>query len=92
MAFEIDHFQLAAGGEIDTSTGQPGSSALVDQFFLTPPPPGGVGMQCSVLDQFSYGEVTVTGSKLTVTPKDMTGKPQMDGATPCGPFVLNYKP
>ncbi len=80
------------GLEIDTSTGQPGSSALVDQFFLTPPPPGGVGMQCSVLDQFSYGEVTVTGSKLTVTPKDLNGTPQMDGANPCGPFVLNYKP
>ena len=36
-------------------------------------------MQCSVIDQFSYGEVTVTGSKLTVTPRDMNGKPQMDG-------------
>ena len=55
-------------------------------------PPNGVGMRCSILDQFSYGEVTVTGTKLTVTPKDMNGKPQMDGANPCGPFVLNYKP
>jgi alkaline phosphatase D len=78
--------------EIDGTTGQPGSAALVDSAFLTPPPPGGIGMQCSVLDQFSYGEVSVTGSKLTVTPKDMTGKPQMDGANPCGPFVLNYRP
>ena len=78
--------------EIDTTTGQQGSGALVDSAFFTPPPPGGVGMQCSILDQFSYGEVTVTGSRLTVTPKDKDGKPQLDGATPCGPFVLNYTP
>ena len=78
--------------EIDRQPGGSGNGALVDTAFLTPPPPAGIGMQCSVLDQFSYGEVTVTGSKLTVTPKDMNGKPQMDGANPCGPFVLNYKP
>ena len=80
------------GLEIDTTTGSQGSGALVDSAFFTPPPPGGIGMQCSILDQFSYGEVTVTGSRLTVTPKDKDGKPQMDGATPCGPFVLNYTP
>ena len=78
--------------EIDGATGSSGNGALVDGAFLTPPPPAGIGMQCSVLDQFSYGEVTVTGSKLTVTPKDLNGTPQMDGANPCGPFVLNYKP
>ena len=68
------------GLEIDLATGGSGNGALVDTAFLTPPPPAGIGMQCSVLDQFSYGEVTVTGSKLTVTPKDSNGKPQMDGA------------
>ena len=62
------------GLEIDQTTGQPGSGALVDTAFLTPPPPGGVGMQCSVLDQFSYGQVKVTGSTLTVTPKDIDGQ------------------
>jgi len=78
--------------EIDQATGGQGNGALVDTAFLTPPPPGGIGMQCSVLDQFSYGEVTVTSSTLTVTPKDAAGKPQMDGAKPCGPFVLNHTP
>jgi len=78
--------------EIEDTTGQPGSAAAVDLAFFTPPPPGGVGMQCSVIDQFSYGHVTVTGNRLTVTPKDISGKPQMDGAKPCGPFVLDYKP
>jgi alkaline phosphatase D len=80
------------GLEIDGTTGVPGSASAVDNLFFTPPPPNGIGMQCSVIDQFSYGEVTVTGSKLTVTPKDSTGKPQMDGPNSCGPFVLNYQP
>jgi phosphodiesterase/alkaline phosphatase D-like protein len=78
--------------EIENTTQQPGSAGLVDSLFLTPPPPGGLGMQCSVLDQFSYGHVNVTRDALTITPKDIDGKPQMDGAAPCGPFVLNYTP
>jgi alkaline phosphatase D len=80
------------GIEIDDATGQTGTGALVDQFFLTPQPPVGVGMQCSILNQFSYGQVTVTGSRLTITPKGIDGQPQTDGANPCGPVVLNYQP
>jgi alkaline phosphatase D len=80
------------GLEIDQVTGQPQSYQLVDSAFLTPPAPGGVGMQCSVLDQFSYGQVKVTGTQLTVTPKNIDGQPQTDGSAPCGPFVLNYQP
>src|SRR5829696_3099555 len=71
------------GLEIDNTTGVPGSATAVDNLFFTPAPPEGLGMQCSVIDQFSYGEVTVTGSRLTVTPKDATGKPQVDGTNPC---------
>jgi alkaline phosphatase D len=71
------------GLEIDQVTGQSNSYQLVDSAFLTPPPPGGVGMSCSVLDQFSYGEVTVTANRLTITPKDTNGNPISDGARPC---------
>jgi alkaline phosphatase D len=78
--------------EIDGTTEQPGSAALVDSGFLTPPPPGGVGMRCSVIDEFSYGQVTVTHNQLTVTPKDSNGQPQTDDGRPCGPFVLDFKP
>ena len=78
------------GIEIDNTTGQQGSGALVDSAFLTPPPPGGVGMQCSVLDRFSYGQVTVTKDKLTVTPKDLDGNQITDNGQPCG-VVLNFK-
>jgi alkaline phosphatase D len=77
--------------EIDGATGQSGSGNLVDIGFLTPPPPGGVGMECTVLDQFSYGQVKVTKSQLTVTPKDINGNQLTDNGQPCGPFVLNFR-
>ena len=51
----------------------PGGGELADGAFLTPPPPAGVGMRCSVLDQFSYGQVKVMANRLTVTPKDIDG-------------------
>ena len=80
-----------SGSRSTRRTGQPGSGALVDSAFFTPQPPGGVGMQCSILDQFSYGQVKVTGSRLTVTPKDIDGSPDHRRGEPCG-VVLNYKP
>jgi phosphodiesterase/alkaline phosphatase D-like protein len=69
--------------EINQVTGDPNSAGLVDAAFLTPPPPNGVGMFCSVLDQFSYGQVRVTGSQLTITPKDQNGVPLTDNGHPC---------
>jgi alkaline phosphatase D len=79
------------GIEIDQTTGQQGSAALVDAGFFTPPPPQGVGMRCSVLDRFSYGQVTVTSNRLTITPKDIDGNPITDNGQPCG-VVLNFTP
>jgi alkaline phosphatase D len=78
------------GIEIDQTTGQQDSYKLVDGAFLTPPPPGGVGMRCSVLDQFSYGQVRATSTALTITPKDINGQVQTDNGQPCTvtlPFV-----
>jgi phosphodiesterase/alkaline phosphatase D-like protein len=80
------------GLEIDNSTGRPGTGALTDAGFLTPQPPGGVGMQCAVVDRFSYGQVRVTRNRLTVTPRGIDGRPVTDDGRPCGPFVLNYAP
>ena len=68
----------------------PGSGALVDTAFFEPQPPGGVGMRCSIVDQFSYGQVRVTANRLTITPKGIDGKLQQDAGQACGPFVLNY--
>jgi alkaline phosphatase D len=76
------------GREIDETTGE-GSHELVDAAFLTPPPPGGVGMRCSVLDEFSYGQVKVTSTRLTVIAKDINGTPQTDNGQPCQ-VTLDY--
>jgi alkaline phosphatase D len=77
--------------EIDQTTGQQGSGGLVDAAFFTPPPPGGIGMQCSVLDQFSYGQVKVTSSTLTITPKTIDGQTVSDNGRPCT-VTLNHTP
>ena len=69
--------------EINQTTGDPNSAPLVDNFFLTPAPPGGVGMFCAVIDQFSYGQVRVTSNQLTITPKDQNGIPLQDNGHPC---------
>jgi alkaline phosphatase D len=76
--------------EIDDTTGQSGSGMLVSNAFFKPPPPNGVGMKCAQGGENSYGEVTVTGSTLTITYKDENGNILLDsdGATPCGPYVL----
>jgi phosphodiesterase/alkaline phosphatase D-like protein len=79
------------GLEIDRAIGVNGGGALVDTAFFEPQPPGGVGMRCSIVDQFSYGEVRVTASRLTITPKGIDGQPQRDGDRPCGPFVLRFR-
>jgi alkaline phosphatase D len=76
--------------EIDNEVGVPGAGALVDTAFFEPQPPGGMGMRCSIMDQFSYGQVRVTANRLTITPKGINGQPQQDAGEACGPFVLNY--
>ena len=78
--------------ELDRATNTPGVGKIADDVFLTPAAPGGIGMRCAVVDQFSYGQVKVTKRQLTVTPKDIDGHQLMDNGAPCGPFVLNYRP
>jgi alkaline phosphatase D len=79
------------GLELENATGRPGIGTLADSLFLTPQPPGGLGMRCSVLDKFSYGQVEVTRNRLTVTPKDIDGNPLTDNGQPCG-VTLDFKP
>lgn len=84
--------------EIDGAVGD-GNGRLVDDLFLEREPPNGVGMQCSAIAAFSYGEVKVTRNRLTVTPKGIDGRALKQdtsggasGPTACGPFVLNHQP
>ena len=79
------------GIEIDQVTGQSQSYQAVDGAFLTPQAPGGAGMFCSVLDQFSYGQVTVTSNQLTITPKNSAVQVQSDNGHSCQ-VTLPYKP
>src|SRR4029453_470261 len=79
------------GLELENATGRPGIGTLADSLFLTPQPPGGLGMRCSVPDRFSYGQVEGTKSRLTVTPKDIDGNQITDNGQPCG-VTLDFKP
>src|SRR3954452_11372220 len=80
------------GAEIDDATGTPGSGKAGRNWFSKPQPPNGVGMQCAVIDTFSYGQVKVTRNQLTITPKDATGKPLTEPeGNPCGPVVIAAK-
>jgi alkaline phosphatase D len=74
--------------EIDGVSG-PGSGAVITALFLKPQPPRGVGFTCANTDTYSYVQVHVTASALTITPKDGQGQLVKDaGLGPCGPFVI----
>ena len=75
--------------EFERETNVEGVGRLVDDLFFEPPPPQGLGMQCSVVDQFNYGNVTVTDDELTIRPRNIDGQPlQQEDGTPCGPFTI----
>jgi alkaline phosphatase D len=61
--------------EINETAKNPNAATLADAGFFTPAPPQGVGMRCSVLDKFGYGEVRVTSSTLSIASKGIDGKP-----------------
>ena len=75
--------------EVDEVLGRPGIGELVGAVFFKPQPPVGLGLTCVSLDTYSYAEVTVAASRLTVRLKDLRGKPVRDilGA-PCAPVVV----
>jgi phosphodiesterase/alkaline phosphatase D-like protein len=84
--------------EIDHTLNRPGTGPLVDSLFFehqpTASPFPGVGMRCSVINTFSYGEVTVTSRRLTVRLKDQNRRPivEEEGSHPaCAPIVLNKR-
>jgi alkaline phosphatase D len=78
--------------EIDGATGRTGAGDLVTSLFLKPPPPRGIGMKCAATDVYSYAEVRVTRTALTVTPKTSTGalvREKTGGR--CGPLVIRAR-
>jgi phosphodiesterase/alkaline phosphatase D-like protein len=78
--------------EINGAAGDPRAGDFVTAGFFKPPPPDGVGMQCASIDVYSYTEVKVTSTAVTLTPKDIAGKPVKEkSGAPCGPFTIAAK-
>lgn len=84
-------------GEINGAVGDPSSATAIRAFFFNAPPPTGVGMQCSGLDEFSYAQVTVAKTQLRVDLKNIEGKPVLNTADrakpaePCPAVVIPAK-
>jgi alkaline phosphatase D len=78
--------------EIDAALGAKGTGNLLGAVFFKPQPPTGLGLRCVALDTYSYAEVTVTSSRLTIRLKGMNGQPVRDvlGA-PCAPVVIRAR-
>ncbi len=78
--------------DLNNTAGNPQAADLVNAAFFTKPPPDGPGIRCSQLDAFSYGEVTVTGKRLSIALKDLEGGTVKgaDGKN-CGPYVVARK-
>jgi alkaline phosphatase D len=75
--------------EVDATLGSAGSGHAVAALFLKPAPPRGIGLRCAAIDVYSYAQVRVTSTALTITPKDQDGRLVREpGGTPCGPFVV----
>jgi alkaline phosphatase D len=75
--------------EVDDLLGSPGTGSAIAAFFLKPPPPRGIGMRCVSLDVYSYAQVRVTSSRVTITLKDMNGGTVTDiSGEPCAPVVV----
>ena len=78
--------------EIDRFLGTPGAGTAIGALFFKPPPPNGMGMRCAALDTYSYSQVTVTASKLTVAMKDARGRPVREATgVACAPLVLTAR-
>ncbi len=80
--------------EINSAVGSTSAATAIRAFFFNAPPPTGVGMQCSGLDQYSYAQVSVSRTALTVELKDIEGKPVQNtaditkSAEPCPTIVI----
>ncbi|MGZ8691375.1 MAG: alkaline phosphatase D family protein [Gaiellaceae bacterium] len=78
--------------EIDAAVGTTSAGILISGLFFKPAPPRGVGMRCVSPDVYSYSEVSVTSSTLTVTPKDATGRIVTDiTGQLCTPVVIQAR-
>ena len=75
--------------DLNDAVGNPQAGDLANNAFLRAPPPNGPGIQCSNIDVFSYGQVQVTSTRLTIALRDANGRTVKDpDGKDCGPYVL----
>lgn len=75
--------------EIDSVLGTTGTGSVLNALFFKPAPPRGIGMRCAASDVYSYAQVRVTSTELTITLKDTNGRVVTElGGAPCGPFTI----
>ena len=78
--------------EVDDTLGATGVGQAIGALFLKPPLPRGIGMRCVALDVYSYAQVRVTSSQVTVNLKDASGQAVTDvSGEPCAPVVLSRR-
>jgi alkaline phosphatase D len=73
--------------QIDETT-EEGNGDALRVAFLKPPPPAGVGMKCAALDVYSYAQVEVTRSQMTITAKNVNGDVVQEEGSPRRDCVL----
>jgi alkaline phosphatase D len=78
--------------QIDAIGGGAGFGETVRVGVLKPQPPDGIGADCAALNEFSYGQVTVSVTALTIDLLDQSGTPVREGtfggAGPCARIVI----
>ena len=78
--------------EVSTALGSEGAANLFRAVVLHGGPPTGVAMKCAADNVYSYGQVSVTATALTIALKDINGAPVKEdasiGGAQCGPYTI----
>jgi alkaline phosphatase D len=64
--------------EVSIAVNNPNGGPLVHDAFFKPQPPNGLGMPCAAMDQYSYAEVEVSKSQMTIDLLDVDDQPVID--------------
>ena len=75
--------------ELDENTGRQGNAQLFTSAFFRAAPPNGTGSPCMNPDIYSYAQVKITNTAVTVTAKDLNGRVVVDSTDRRTPCVLS---
>lgn len=75
--------------ELDTALGTTGVGPLLEALLFRAPLPRGLALRCATTNVYSYAQVRVTSSELTITPRDAPGKLVREpSGNQCGPLTI----